>query len=855
MDASSSHGGGGGGAGDGEEAYLLGFIVSKIVGMRHYYAKVGDRGSVGLVREPLNTYDENAIAVYNARGEKVGHLPATVAKVLAPLLDSHLLAGAHGIVPDWDSRPKGNRDFRPHTFPCQVHLFAHPDAAAVVEVALYEADLQLIHPNHAEFGLSEAAAVKEQTKKADRDVDKLFSLVGGKEGKAQIQPLDAPEDVVLSELFDHQKAALGWMVQREESEDLPPFWEETEEGIFENVLTNQKTEERPPPLKGGIFADDMGLGKTLTLLSLIGRTKVRNVGVKPAKGAKRRKIEDAGEEPRPTLVVCPPSVFSSWVTQLEEHLEPGSLKVYMYHGERTRDPKELLKYDLILTTYSILGTEFEQEDSPVKRIDWFRVILDEAHVIKNSTARQTKAVIALNAGRRWVVTGTPIQNSSFDLYPLMAFLKFQPFSMKSYWQKLIQRPLERGNKAGLSRLQNILGAISLRRIKGTDIETKSMVELPPKTVSECYIDLSAEEREIYDRMELEGKNKLQEFGDRDSILRNYSTVLYIILRLRQLCDDVSLCPLDVKSWLPSNSLEDVSKNPELLKKLAASLVDDGDDFDCPICLSPPTKTVITSCTHIYCQTCIMKILKSSSSRCPICRRSLSKEDLFLAPEVKHSDEDGSGNTESDRPLSSKVQTLLKLLKTSQNKDPSSKSVVFSQFKQMLILLEAPLKNAGFNILRLDGSMSLKKRLQVIKQFAHGGPDSPTVLLASLKAAGAGVNLTAASSVYLLDPWWNPGVEEQAMDRVHRIGQKKEVKVVRLIVKDSIEERILSLQEKKKRLISSAFGKKGGKDDKEMRVEELRMMLGLDKGRLVVGGSRSRSFEACHTGASSKDWSC
>ena len=289
---------------------------------------------------------------------------------------------------------------------------------------------------------------------------------------------------------------------------------------------------------------------------------------------------------------------------------------------------------------------------------------------------------------------------------------------------------------------------------------------------------------------------------------------------------------------------DVSTNPELLKKLA-SLVDDGDDFDCPICLSPPTKTVITSCTHIYCHTCIMKILKSSSSRCPICRRSLSKEDLFLAPEVNHSDEDGSGNTGSDRPLSSKVQVLLKLLKTSQNEDPSSKSVVFSQFKQMLILLEAPLKNAGFNILRLDGSMSMRKRLQVIKQFAHGGPDAPTVLLASLKAAGTGVNLTAASTVYLFDPWWNPGVEEQAMDRVHRIGQKKEVKVVRLIVKGSIEERILSLQEKKKRLISSAFGKKkGGKDGKEMRVEELRTMLGLDMGRPIA---------VCRpSGASSRD---
>ncbi|KAJ1292131.1 hypothetical protein BS78_02G369000 [Paspalum vaginatum] len=827
MAASSSHGAAAAAAADDddEEPYLLGFVVSQIVGMRYYDASVTGREAVGLVRQPLNGYDGNAIAVFNTRNEQVGHLPAPLAAVLAPLLDSHFLAAAHGIVPRSDSKINRNA----YTLPCQVHLFARPAAAAAVEAALREGKVDLITGVHPAFALSQAAVIMERTKKSDRDIDKLFSHVGKERGKARIEPMEAPEDVVMSELFDHQKEALGWMVHREESRDLPPFWEETRDGVFENSLTSQKTEKRPPPLKGGIFADDMGLGKTLTLLSLIGRTKARNVGVKKDKGAKRRKVEDAGEGSRTTLVVCPPSVFSSWVTQLEEHIKAGSLKVYMYHGERTRDKEELLKYDVILTTYSILGTEFEQEGSPVKDIEWFRVILDEAHVIKNSAARQTKAVIALNAERRWVVTGTPIQNSSFDLYPLMAFLRFQPFSIKSFWQSLIQKPLEKGNKTGLSRLQNLLGAISLRRIKETDMGTNSMVDLPPKTVLACYIDLSAEEREYYDKMELEARNKVQEFGDGDSILRNYSTVLYLILRLRQLCDDVALCPLDMKAWLPANSLEDVSKNPELLKKLA-SLVDDGDDFDCPICLSPPTKTVITSCTHIYCQTCILKTLKSSSSRCPICRRTLSKEDLFLAPEVKHPDEDGSGNPGVERPPSSKVQALLRLLKASQNDDPSSKSVVFSQFRKMLILLEAPLREAGFKMLRLDGSMSAKKRLQVIQQFAHGGPDSPTVLLASLKAAGAGVNLTAASTVYLFDPWWNPGVEEQAMDRVHRIGQKKEVKVIRLIVKGSIEERILSLQERKKKLISSAFGKKkGGKEDKEMRVEELLMMLGVGEG--------------------------
>jgi SNF2 family DNA or RNA helicase len=103
--------------------------------------------------------------------------------------------------------------------------------------------------------------------------------------------------------------------------------------------------------------------------------------------------------------------------------------------------------------------------------------------------------------------------------------------------------------------QNLLAVISLRRTKDMETGSKSMVNLPSKTVLACYVDLSAEERKYYDQMELEGKNKMQEFDDRDSILRNYSTVLYFILRLRQLCDDVALCPLDMKSWLPADSLE------------------------------------------------------------------------------------------------------------------------------------------------------------------------------------------------------------------------------------------------------------------------------------------------------------
>ncbi|XP_020592871.1 putative SWI/SNF-related matrix-associated actin-dependent regulator of chromatin subfamily A member 3-like 1 [Phalaenopsis equestris] len=824
------------------DSYLIGFVIANIVGLRYYSGTINGRELVGLVREPLNPYDSNAIKVLNTRTVQVGHIERTVAAVLAPLLDAHIISAVEAIVP---KPPRNGRN--PYRLPCQIHIFALPNAIPTVQCAIEDGGLHLFTPDDHEFTLSESAIVKESAysnaSKERRRIDEIFALVG-KERKG-IERLEPPKDVILTELFDHQKEGLGWLVHRENSKDLPLFWKE-KNGGFLNVLTNHLTNERPEPLRGGMFADDMGLGKTLTLLSLIASAKAgasvsyamvddvgtssgtrkRRSGNKRAVGSRKKLKADVDEllGTKTTLVVCPSSVLTTWITQLEQHTRAGSLQVYLYHGERIKEVKFLLRHDILLTTYKTLALEFSSPQSPLKEIEWARVILDEAHVIKNFGSQQTKAVVELKAQRRWVVTGTPIQNSSFDLFSLMAFLRFQPFSIKSYWQSLIQRPLDQGCNSGISRLQALMAGISLRRMKGTNNGSDSLVLLPPKTVETYLVELTSEEREQYEKMESEAKSTLKEYINDDAVLRNYSTVLHIILRLRQICNNVALCPSDLKSLLSSNSLEDVSKNPELLKKLTLMLAD-GDDFDCPVCLSPPKKTIITCCAHIFCQTCILKALKTLNPRCPLCREPLSETKLFLAPPPKPSDENPTTNF-SGSPISSKASALLNLLHESKKQNESTKSVVFSQFRKMLILLEEPLKAAGFGILRLDGSMSTKKRAAVIKEFGSDQPNAPTVLLASLKAAGAGLNLSAASRVYLVEPWWNPAAEEQAMDRVHRIGQKEEVKVVRLIVKDSIEERILVIQERKKKLAGGLFGKKAAKLQREMRVDDIHAMLRL-----------------------------
>lgn len=377
--------------------------------------------------------------------------------------------------------------------PCQIHIFARIEDFERVKTAISRGGLQLISEGNASFTLSEAVAVKE-TKSIleEKSVDEIFKLLDLKVIKEGLsEPLEPPKDMIKSQLFLHQKEGLGWLVSRETSCELPPFWLERD-GVYVNELTNYQTVTRPEPLRGGIFADDMGLGKTLTLLSLIAFDKSAHAvnssssiadvddeesGEKSKRGrgrkksdisGKKRKAEELGAykkgkrpafdkfsslEPKTSLIVCPPSVFSSWMTQLEEHTIKGTFKVYMYYGERTKDAKELQKYDIVLTTYSTLASEESWDESPLKKIEWRRVILDEAHVIKNANTQQSRAVTNLNAKRRWAITGTPVQNNSYDLFSLVAFLKFEPLSMKNLWNRLIQRPLARGDEKGISRLQ------------------------------------------------------------------------------------------------------------------------------------------------------------------------------------------------------------------------------------------------------------------------------------------------------------------------------------------------------------------------------------------------------------------
>lgn len=239
---------------------------------------------------------------------------------------------------------------------------------------------------------------------------------------------------------------------------------------------------------------------------------------------------------------------------------------------------------------------------------------------------------------------------------------------------------------------------------------------------------------------------------------------------------------------------DVSKKPDLMQKFVRVLQED--DPDCPICIAPPKDPLITCCGHIFCRKCIRKVVKRDKLECPVCRHKLSKTDLFSAPSESSSDGCESSKVELlARRLSTKVDVLIKLLTESKCENPAVKSIVFSQFPRMLSSMEGPLTDAGFNTMCLYREMNALDKARVMEKFQALDEDRPMVLLVGITATREKLDLRAASRVYLMEAS-KKAVEEQAVQCVYHTGQKEPVKVVRLIAKNSIEEKILVLHEKK-----------------------------------------------------------
>lgn len=319
-----------------------------------------------------------------------------------------------------------------------------------------------------------------------------------------------------------------------------------------------------------------------------------------------------------------------------------------------------------------------------------------------------------------------------------------------------------------------------------------------------------------------GDGKMQE---------HYRHLLEILLRLRQVCNHWKLCGERVSSLLSALDTQKVvdltPENRQALQDMLQLSIDSREE--CPVCLSDLHDPVITACTHVFGYECIERVIQTQH-RCPMCRAEPLEIDSLVRPAVDLGETSEQSLDIDEETSSSKVEALLSILKASHRK-PGTKVVIFSQWTSFLDIIQRQLTAHDYTFARIDGTM--KPPARDAAMAALESDPNCTIMLASLAVASVGLNLVAANQVILADSWWAPAIEDQAVDRVHRLGQKRPTTVWRLVMERSIEERVLEIQAEKRRLMMTAFQEKGGKragGGKTTRLGDIERLLRLDPGR-------------------------
>jgi non-specific serine/threonine protein kinase len=417
---------------------------------------------------------------------------------------------------------------------------------------------------------------------------------------------------------------------------------------------------------GGILADDMGLGKTVQALSFL------------------QFYNDTNHSLR-AIVVCPTTLMFNWENEIKK-FTPDLTYLIHHGGDRTRDREAFAAANVIITTYGTLRSDIKL----LTEIQFDYVILDESQAIKNPQSKVTRAAGLLIAKNRLCLSGTPLQNNTFDIYAQMNFLNPGMLGTVEYFRNEFATPIDKfGEQDRKDHLKKLLYPFILRR-------TKEQVakDLPDKTETILFCEMQDDQREIYEAYRNEYRNKILGVINEQGIAKSQLTILQGLMKLRQICDSPAI--MNEPEAYPNHSIKLEEIGREITENIS-----------------------------------------------------------------------------------------------------NHKALIFSQFLGMLALIKEKLKALEVPFEYFDGSTSATERERAINRFQSD--DTCRVFLISLKAGGVGLNLTAADYVYIVDPWWNPAVEQQAIDRTHRIGQTKNIFAYRMICKDTIEDKILQLQEKKRSL--------------------------------------------------------
>ncbi|OCL05964.1 hypothetical protein AOQ84DRAFT_322110 [Glonium stellatum] len=337
----------------------------------------------------------------------------------------------------------------------------------------------------------------------------------------------------------HQEDGVKFILNRED----PAFCDSVTSDL-KALISCRSSFHHPELFLGGIVADVMGLGKTLTMLS----------AVVYSKDAAMEFVKANSYQAKPQLTRATLIVVTSLLSLPQQyhrincndmsccrHLKPGTLRVALFHGDtRAKTTEALIDYDIVLTTYRTLAFDWKGHRI-LQKIGWFRVVLDEAHWIRNQSSEQFKAAEGLQAERRWCLTGTPIQNSLDDLRSLLRFLQFQPFAKQAFFEEHIVEPLRSDSHDSFRNLKLLLRTICLRR-------NADYLHLPPKETKEVFITLTPEEREVYDRILKGCQAEFDRIVSTKSETKKYNVLFTTIMMLRRLCNHGTL-QVAPPSWL------------------------------------------------------------------------------------------------------------------------------------------------------------------------------------------------------------------------------------------------------------------------------------------------------------------
>lgn len=576
----------------------------------------------------------------------------------------------------------------------------------------------------------------------------------------------------------------------------------------------------------------MGLGKTIQSIALI----LTNPRPGPSTDTSGRKTVPKDVE-RCTLVVAPLALIKQWEAEIKNRVSNSHrLRVCVHHGgQRTKNFQDLRKYDVVVTTYQILVSEHgsSSEDPDGLQVGcfglhWYRVILDEAHTVKNRNAKATKACYALRAEYRWCLTGTPMQNNLDEIQSLIKFLRIKPYDDLSVWKNQITKPMNNGRGGvAIRRLQVYLRIFMKRRTKdvlkqegalnpgGKTEGQENGFKITERKIENIAAEFSPEERKFYDKLEKRADKSLEQMMDGHKI--NYASALVLLLRLRQACNHPHLVGGSM-----AKDQDALTTGQGTLRKSKAVDKDLDDVADILGALSMETKK---------CDVCQLELEKdevaSGAIRCLECNEGLAvlkREKKFRAkqkrwkkkpaaiarskkpqPQMKQnrrvipddSEEDGdneqnsqgadeapasvdySGEDEDEEQEENGSQSSSEELATEDEEDSEEsttlpfiksakirhliailhseckkhKVIVFSQFTSMLDLIEPFLRKESFIFTRYDGSMRNDLREASLERLRTHA--QTRILLCSLKCGSLGLNLTAASRVVILEPFWNP----------------------------------------------------------------------------------------------------